>query len=377
MTYRTKWAAGLMPLLTLSLALGACGGGAADDEPAPATTLAPEDVAVAQITEVRSGVFLAGSLDPYRVVEVRAQIPGTLEWVGVEQGEVVSSGKVLARYDALTLETQVAGARAALAAAEAGVEQAEHAEAAAEKLAAAGGISEQDLRGARSGAEAARAQRAATRAQLRLAEEALERAVVRAPVDGAVSRRMASAGEAVTPGRPLFTLVDVDTLELVGHVSADRLAHVRVGDAVRFDVDAYPGRVFEGTVARVEPVVDPATRQVTVYVRLPNEGGELVGGLYATGTVVTSDTPRAVTLPSDAVRGSGEGSYVLLVSGGTLVRRSVVPGPVDARAGRTAILQGVEDGDVVLVAPQGDLAVGATVRLAAASSGGALPGGSR
>ncbi len=158
-------------------------------------------------------------------------------------------------------------------------------------------------------------------------------------------------GEAVAPGQPLFTVVDVDTLELAGKVAADELRHVRVGGTVLFRVDAYPDTRFEGRVARVEPVADPGTRQVTVYVRLPNPGRRLVGGLYATGLVVTERMDPVLTAPVDAVRGEAGASWVLAVEEGRIVRRDVAAGPTDHEGLRVAVTAGLEEGAVLLVGP--------------------------
>ena len=98
---------------------------------------------------------------------------------------------------------------------------------------------------------------------------------------------MVSEGEAVNPGQALFTVVNTDYLELAGQVPVNQAARVRAGQPVEFSLAAYPGRVFRGEVARVEPTADPATRQVGVYVRLPNRDRALVGGLFATGRILT------------------------------------------------------------------------------------------
>lgn len=357
---------GFLALLASPLLAAGCGGAYADTGAAKEEVvlgLAAEDVTTAKLGRVEEGVTVTGPLDPYRVVQVRAQLPGSIERVGVEQGDVVAAGRVLARYDATTLETRVAGAVAAVAAAEAGRASAEHAEASARLLAAAGAISEQDLRRAHGAAEAARAQVAAARAQLREAEEALARAVVRAPAGGVVSQRAVNPGEAVNPGQLLFTVVDVDTLELAGKIAADQLRHVRVGGAVVFEMDAYPGHRFEGRVARIEPVADAATRQVTVYVRLPNPEHRLVGGLYATGLLVTRSEEEVVTIPPDALREDTSGTYVLAVEEGVLVRRDVRTGAVDRASEHVAVLQGLAAGTVLLVGPPTDVPPGTPVRI--------------
>ncbi len=353
----------LVLVLLVTLGTGACGNGGPDDAMADRTrVLQPQDVVEVKDGEVRTGIAVSGPLDPYRTVEVRAQLTGELTTVEREPGMTVAAGDVLARYQATTFRSQALSARAAVAAGESAVAAARHRFQATETLHEAGAVSDQELRQARSAAEAADAQLAAAEAQVVQAEEALSRTVVRAPTSGIIGARIVSAGESVHPGQPLFRIVDIDTLELVARVPVDGVGSFGTGDPVRFRVDAAVGDSLVGYVDRIEPVADPATRQVTVYTRLPNTGGPLVGGLYATGQIVTG-TVRGAVVPVDAVvSDSSAGSHVMAIEEDRLVRRSVeLLTPPDPR-GRVAV-DGVSAGAVVLARPDLTLEEGTSVRL--------------
>jgi RND family efflux transporter MFP subunit len=332
-------------------------------EEVSARILGAGDVEVAVHGRVEDGIAVSGSLDPYRIVEVRAQLAGTLDRVLVDRGTRVREGQVLALYDAAAVRSQLAGAEAGLAAARSAALAAAREEEAAEALHDAGAVSERELRQARSAAAAARAAVRAAEARLVEARDAAARARVAAPIAGVVSRRGVSTGEAVAPGQPLFTVVDTDTLELAARVPAHQVGAVAVGGPVVFSVDADPGRRLEGHVSRVDPVVDPATRQVTVYVYVPNTGGALVGGLHATGRIVSGRAEAAVTVAREAVRGAGEAAYVIVVEAGRVVHRPVALGPADAATGRVAVREGVEAGAVVVVGPAEGLAPGTRVEV--------------
>jgi membrane fusion protein, multidrug efflux system len=157
--------------------------------------------------------------------------------------------------------------------------------------------------------------------------------------------------------------VDTDTLELAARVPAHQIAGVAVGNRVVFSIDAYPGRRFEGYIARVDAVADAATRQVAVYIYLPNERGELVGGLYATGRILSDAADSAVTVSHEAVRGSADAPYVLVVENGTVARLDVVLGPRDAATGRVAVREGLAAGATVIVGPEDGLVPGTPVEL--------------
>lgn len=356
----------LLLLTTLSgVAFASCGGAEASPgaDVEAARILSPADVSVAEAGDVESGLPLSGSLDPHRSIQVRAQLSGTILEAPPLAGEQVAKGDLLAGYDAHTFEIRLSAARSAVAAAQAAVATAEHSESGAEVLAAAGAISEHDLRQARSAAEAARAQLEVARAELGQAQETVSRTVVRSPMDGIVDRRLVSDGEAVNPGQPLYSVVSLDTLELAAKVSAHNLSSVKIGAPVVFHLDAYPGRRFEGEVARVEPTADPATRQLTVYVRLPNAEHELVGGLYATGLIVGDRSRDAVTVEAGAVRGSPHDRYVLAVEDGVVHRSPVVVGPSDAWSDRVMIRKGLAAGTTVVVGPDAGLEDGTRVHV--------------
>jgi len=329
---------------------------------AAARILTPSDVAVARAGTVEAGLAVTGSLNPYRTVEVRAQASGVVERVLAEPGMAVRRDQPLAEYGA-AVRSQLAGAEAAVAAAEAAYESAMQEFESAELLAKEGAISDRDLRRARAGATAARAQLAAAQAALVAAREGARDAVVRAPVSGIVSARNVSAGEVVGPGAVLFTIVDVDTLELAGKVPAEQVGRVAVGRPVTFSLSAYPGRTFRGHVARVEPVADPQTRQVSVYVRLPNTSRQLVGGLYATGRIVSEAVEAGVTVPAAGVRGLAAEPYVLVVEADTIARRPVVVGARDEASGVVAVTSGLAAGETVVIGPETGLESGTRVKL--------------
>ncbi|HEX2187311.1 MAG TPA: efflux RND transporter periplasmic adaptor subunit, partial [Longimicrobiaceae bacterium] len=352
----------------LALGAAACG----REEPAeakesPAAVLGAQDVATAEVSTLSSGVALTGSLEPYRRVEVKAQVPGVVAALSADRGDAVRQGQTLARIEAEGIRSQAAGARSGVAAAEAGLALARRQLESARTLYEQGALSEIDFRGAQAQYEAAQAQLAAARAQATGAAEQAGRTAVVAPVAGEVSARSVEPGEAVSPGNTLFTVVNSRILELRGQVPVDQAAQVRQGQPVVFSLDAYPGREFRGTVSRVDPVADPATRQVGVTMQLPNEDRSLIGGLFATGHVVTGAQQQVVTVPTAAVRGTGAGAFVLVVEGGQVKRRPVRAGEPDVQRGVVPVLSGLRGGEQVIVSP-GEVAEGTPVRMQSGGS---------
>lgn len=354
------------------IAVTACGGGGgaegATQAPnpqaeAPRALLGPQDVAVAQRTDLAAGIVLTGSLEPYKVVRVKSQVAGTVRGVRVDRGTPVRRGQVMAVIEAAGIQSQATAAKANLALAKQKLE-------AARTLHEAGAMSAIDYRTAEAAYEAAQAEAAR-------AEENAARSTITAPITGVVSERSVDGGEAVGTDAPLFTVVNSDTLELAGQIPVEQAGGVRVGQPVIFTLTAAPGQEFRGRVARIDPVADPQTRQVGVYVQLPNPKGRIVGGQFATGRIVGERVTDVVVVPEAAIRGPREAPHVLVVSGGEVERRPVTVGARDESSGRVAVLKGLEGGEQVIITPAVELEPGTKVALAADSAVGRPDGAAR
>ena len=365
------------PGVGLALALlVACGGGEketaagaqpADSAAAGAIALGPQDVTEARRSALAAGVVLSGSLQPSEVVPIQAQVAGTMGDVRVDRGSAVRRGQVMAVIQAAGVRSQAAGARAGVAAAEANLALARQRLDAAKTLHDAGAMSAIDYRSAQSAYEAARAQVAAAGGQAASANEEAARATITAPITGVVSQRNVEPGQPVRVGDPLFTVVNSSVLELAGQVPVEEAASVSVGQPVVFTLSGRTDE-FRGTVARKDPVADPGTRQVGIYVRLPNPGGRIVGGQFARGRVVSDSAVEALVVPEAAVRGEGDSTWVLTVEQGKIARRAVVLGARDPAAGVVAVRSGLEDGARVIIAPGSAIVPGTPVEITTGSA---------
>jgi len=322
--------------------------------------LGVRDLAVVVEQPLRAGIEVTGSLDPAERVEVKAQIAGQLARVTVERGTAVRRGQALTSFESGALRAQVASAQAAVAARARDLE-------AIDTLYKRGAASQQDFVNARAARDAAEAQLAQVR-------ETLERATVLAPIGGQVSEKLVSTGEAVQSGAHLFTIINSDVLELAGQMAAADAAQVRVGQRVLLTLEAYPGREVQGRVDRIDPVANPATRQVTAYIRVQNTRDPVVAGLFATGRILTGQSAAAASaqtsaatsslaVPSGAVRGEGSDTVVYVVADGRVQRRLVSVGARDALTGLSEVRSGLRAGERVLIAPGAAPRDGAAVQV--------------
>lgn len=365
---RSLRAAGVAAVALL-VSVSACGGEDAA-EATPSTPLAvnvgPEGIAVAAQTTLSIGPMLSGSLVAERTAQIRAEIPGAIVQVFHDPGAVVTKGTSLAKIDDRGIQDAYLGARSGMTAAQSSADVSKRELERAERLLTAGAISESVLENARRSDLAARSMLDDARARLAQAEKNRDAANVLAPYDGVVSERFVNPGDIVNPGTPLFAMVDPTTMRLEAAVPASELSMVRVGAPVRFTVTGYPGRTFEGRISSVNPQADPQTRQVRLFVRIPNSGQRLVAGLFAEGRIA-SETRETLTVPALAVDERGLQPQVVRLNNGATERVAVVLGVRDGATGQVEIKSGLAAGDTVLVGAALGITVGSRVKVSAPS----------
>jgi len=225
-----------------------------------------------------------------------------------------------------------------------------------------GALAERDLETSRNAVAAAQAQLADAKARLASAQRQLNNTVIRAPISGIVSDRPVNRGDVVAPGAPLVTIIDPSSMRLNAAVASEALSSLRVDAPVEFRVRGYGDQVFSGHIERISPAADPVTRQVPIYVSVPNTAGRLVAGLFAEGRV-TSEARSGLVVPAAAVRRQGAASWVLRVQNGKAERVQVEVGLTDERGGRVELTSGVSEGDVLLTGAAQAVTPGTPVRI--------------
>jgi RND family efflux transporter MFP subunit len=140
------------------------------------------------------------------------------------------------------------------------------------------------------------------------------------------------------------------------------VAKLKPGAPVEFTVSGYAGRTFSGTVDRINPSADPATRQVRVYATLPNSDQGLVAGLFAEGRIGT-DHRKTLLVPLSAVDQRGVTPTVLVARGGRVAQQGVELGVRDPATDQIEIRAGLQQGDTVLVGAATAIQPGTPVRV--------------
>ncbi len=354
-------------LLLAALAAGtaACKSSAeAGSAPAdvPAVVLRADNIAVAAEREISSGPSVSGTLIAQRQATLRAEVAGAVVQVLAEQGQQVKGGQVLLRLDDAVIRDAVLSAKSQARTSNEALVMARRNAERSERLSQAGALAERDLEQARWTVMNAEAALADANARLANASKQLDRTAIRAPFGGVVSERQANAGDVLQVGNPAVSVVDPASLRLEANVPVSALAVLKVGTAVDFGVSGYEGRSFTGRVERINPAVDPATRQVRIYVAIPNSAGRLVAGLFAQGRVSTEQR-RAVAIPLNGVDFKTTTPSVRRLRGGRVELVGVELGMQDDVLQLVEIRAGLAPGDTVLVGPGAGVAVGTPVRI--------------
>ena len=336
----------------------------ADSAKAETMMVGPENVTVVRSEQIRTGPALSGSLAPEKSATIRAEMSGAVLQTYAEAGQRVRQGQALAQLDASVLRDQALSARSAVTTAQSSYDIAQRNLSRAQSLEKAGAIAERDLEQARNAVLATQAQLNTARAQLANVQKQVDKASVQAPFAGVVAQRQANAGDVVSPGTALFTVVDPGSMQLEAAVPAEALAQVRVGMPVDFRVNGYPNRTFSGHIERVNPTADPVTRQVKITASIPNAGNTLVGGLFAEGRV-SSESRVAPMVPIGAIDERGLRPYAMRLRRGRVEKVEVQLGIRDQSAETVEITTGLTPGDTLLLGAARGISPGTPVKVSA------------
>jgi multidrug efflux system membrane fusion protein len=201
-------------------------------------------------------------------------------------------------------------------------------------------------------------------------EAIISQKLVRAPFDGVLGVRHVEVGQFLTAGTQIISLTDLSTLFANFTVTEKDSGKLAVGQVVRVEVDAYPGKTFDGKITTIEPQIATDTRNIRVQATIRNQEGILKPGMFATTTVVLPEKPAVVTVPETAVEYTLYGDSVYLIkekkaddgkTSLTAERTFVRTG--DRINGRAVITQGVKSGDKVVAVGQLKLQSGAAVEI--------------
>lgn len=253
-------------------------------------------------------VTATGTLSADTTVQVGTQVSGTIAKLYADFNSVVKKGRVIAVIDTTFLQTQVQDAEANLEGAVAKVNQTQRDLKRTEDLFKKSLASQADYDAARTEYESAVATRKSAQAALDRARINLKYATIRAPIDGVVISRNVDVGQTVAASlaAPVLFMIanDLTKMQVQANIDEADIGKIRVGQNVKFTVDAYPDQQFQGKVGqvRLQPNVIQNVVNYTVIIEAPNPDLKLMPGMTATITVLVDWRENALKLPNLALR---------------------------------------------------------------------------
>ncbi len=340
--------------------------------------------------ELRRDVSSVGSLFAFDEVTVSSEIEGRVDKVFVDLGDRVAAGQALVQVSPVELslardqqQASLQATRAKLGLVE-GAEDVPDPKLAAEAKRAAADLddAESKYRRAKSlfddglipkgtldeaeakfhsaraaydmslqSVENLRAELRQRKAAYALAEKKLGDSVIRAPFPGQVKDRSVVTGQYLRVQTPVMVIVRVDPLRVRLKVPEKVAAWISIGQAVRVEVEAFPGRTFTGTVARMSPSVDAQTRTLEVEALLQNADGQLKPGFFAKATIASNQVDSALMVPEAAVRYVFGVYKIFTVKDHRLHEQEVKLG--ERSGDDVEIVDGLTAKDTIAVAPEG------------------------
>ncbi len=338
-------------------------------QPVQATIeLVAADVVQVKTRLLAQGLALSGALKAVNSAFIKARVPGELQGLTVREGDLVKAGQTVARVDATEYASRVKQAQEQADSAKAQIEIAQRQFDNNRALVDQGFISKTALDTSSSNLVSAQANHKAAMASVEVARKSVEDTVLRSPISGVVSQRLAQPGERVGIDARVLEIVDLSRLELEAAISAADSVDVAVGQSASLQIEG-ASQTITGRVVRINPSAQAGSRSVLLYLAIANPAG-LRQGLFAQGTLGTAQRSM-LTVPLTAVRTDKPAPYVQTIENRQVVQRTVELGPRGDADGELMVgITGVAENTFVIRGALGALRAGTTVKF----SDSAMPG---
>ncbi|HNW60161.1 MAG TPA: efflux RND transporter periplasmic adaptor subunit [bacterium] len=344
----------LFVMAAATLLLGGCGrqqkkgvGGFA----MPPMPVEASKVAVQTVADQFSTIGTIESLDAITVV---SEIDGLVRALPFSEGGYIRKGETIALLDDSQWAAEVARAQALYDQSKATYDR-------TKTIVHENAASIQDLDDASAALKVAEA-------NLALAQARFAKTRIVAPFSGIIGARRVAVGSYLRPGDPITVLANIDEMRVTFYAPERYIEFLRHNAEVHLITTALPDLEFKGTVAVIEPLIDPGTRSARIVARVANPQRKLRPGMSANIHAVLSERQQALTIPSEAVFGSGDQSFVFVINPDSSVNRrplklgtqladavevidGLQPGMMVVRAGHQKLFDG---GKVVPIMPMAE-----------------------
>ena len=336
-------------------------------------TVAPDELWTVARRTLVLGVPVSGTLHAVNSATVKARVAGELQGLVLREGDSVRAGQEVARIEAVEMQARLRQAQqqadAARAQADIGKRQFDNNRALVDQ----GFISRTALQTSQASLQAAQATYQAALAGADVARKSLLDTVLRSPISGHVTARLAQNGERVGVDARILEVVDLSRMEVEALLGPADSVQVRVGQTARLHIegDSSSAATFNATVARINPSAQAGSRAVPVYLTVDSAQSGLPAlrqGLFVQGQLETGSA-QVLAVPLDAVRTDKPAPYVQLAQQGRVLHLNVQPGARSRGDGQTLVAaEGLQEGMKVLTGRVGALPEGTVLLMPTAAS---------
>jgi membrane fusion protein, multidrug efflux system len=312
----------------------------------------PTTVEVATVVKMAlpQSITAVGSLRSDETVILRPEVSGRIAEILFQEGQAVTKGAPLVRFDSTVQRAELEQARATLALNKSKFER-------AVDLQKTGFISSQARDEADNNFKVARA-------NADVAEAKMAKLELRAPFSGLTGLRSASVGDYVREGQEIVNLEAVNTLKADFRVPENLVGQVKPGQSLQITLDAFPNQTFAGKIYAINPQLDQAGRAILIRASVANPNAKLRPGMFARVRILLSANADALVVPEQTLIPVGDDQYLFKVVDGRALRVKV---DIGQRADTNVeIIRGISATDIVITAGQLKVRDGGTVKVASA-----------
>ncbi len=275
---------------------------------------------------VHKGYTAVGTIAPEEKARIMPRVSGRISALSVEEGDPVKTGDPLMLIDTFDYTRAVENASALRNQSKANLEKAKRDYLRMERLYGDKTVSEQTYRDTKTIYELAQYAYDQTLVAHRTAERNLRECRVAAPISGVVTGKHVNEGELVSPQTVAFVIMQMDKVKVEVDLPENAYGFMSSGNSCRISVDAMPDDDCAGSVTRIHPTIDPASRTVKVTVTLENPELKLRPGMTARANVIQTARRKALFVPKSAVIQGDSGYFVYKVADGTVEKVQVTIG---------------------------------------------------
>ena len=336
--------------------------------------LAATDVVQVQPLDVVQGLPVSGTLKAVNSAFIKARVAGELQGLTVREGDFVKAGQVIARIDSSEYQSRLRQAREQAESAKAQVEVVQRQYDNNKALVDQGFISKTALDASLANLNAAQSNYKAAQAATEVAGKSVADTVLRTPISGQVSQRLAQPGERLAIDTRIIEIVDLSRLELEATLTAADSAQISVGQSAELQIEG-GSKLVTAKVVRINPSAQAGSRSVLAYLSVDNSGGNalpLRQGLFAQGTLGTARA-KLLALPVSSVRTDKPAPYVQAIENGVVVHKPVELGARGVAGNENVVaVKGVAQNTQIIRASIGYVREGSRVKFTQFSGAAAV-----